>query len=245
MLERDVADGVHRVEHAHTNFYVVQDGAGVTVVDAGFPNSWALLEDALRALGRSLADVVALVLTHAHADHLGFAERARRELRVPVFLHERDVTLSRHPLRYEHERSAARYAHPRLLGPLVAMARAGALATKPLADARAFGDEPALDVPGGLVPVRTPGHTHGHTSFHLPGRGVVIAGDALVTHNPYTGGRTPQIMAAASNVDSLEALASLARIADTGAAVVLPGHGPPWTAGAAEAVRLARAAGPS
>jgi hypothetical protein len=27
--------------------------------------------------------------------------------------------------------------------------------------------------------------------------------------------------------------------------VLLPGHGEPWTGGAAEAVRLARAAGPS
>ena len=35
-------------------------------------------------MGRTLADVRAVVLTHGHSDHIGFAERARREQGVPV-----------------------------------------------------------------------------------------------------------------------------------------------------------------
>jgi len=35
-----------------------------------------------------------------------------------------------------------------------------------------------LEVPGRLVPVPTPGHTSGLCAFHLPERGVLIAGDA-------------------------------------------------------------------
>jgi glyoxylase-like metal-dependent hydrolase (beta-lactamase superfamily II) len=91
----------------------------------------------------------------------------------------------------------------------------------------------------------TPGHTHGHCSLHLADRGVLIAGDAFVTYNPYTASSGPQIVSGAATADSAQALASLDALARTGAGVALTGHGPPWTDGIAEAVDRARAAGPS
>ena len=45
-----------------------------------------------------------MVLTGAHFEHLGFAAKARSELGVPVYVHENDVPLTRHPWRYDHER---------------------------------------------------------------------------------------------------------------------------------------------
>src|SRR4051794_32788916 len=97
MLDLNVADGVHRVVDAYTNWYLVEDEAGLTVVDAGVPTSWRSLHAALAALGRSSRDLRAVVLTHAHFDHVGFAERARRELEIPVYVHEDDAPLTRHP----------------------------------------------------------------------------------------------------------------------------------------------------
>lgn len=41
MLERDAAEGIHRVEDGYVNFYPVEDGPAVTVVDTGHPRSWA------------------------------------------------------------------------------------------------------------------------------------------------------------------------------------------------------------
>ena len=73
----------------------------------------------------------------------------------------------------------------------------------------------------------------------------MIAGDALVTFNPYTGGEGPQIVAAAATADSRQALSSLDGLAATGARTVLPGHGEPWRQGAREAVEQARAIGPT
>lgn len=245
MLQRDVAEGVHRVEDAYVNWYLVEDGASLTIVDCGLPRSWRSLQTALADLGRTSADVEAVIVTHAHADHVGFAERARREWHVPVWLHERDRTLSKHPLKYEKEHSPLRHANAHTLRLAVAMGRAGALRTPGLGDVRGFSDEPELDVPGRPKTVFTPGHTHGHTAFHFADRGVVIAGDALATIEPYSGRRGAYLVSGAAAVDSSVAVASLQRIADTAAGTVLVGHGPPWTRGAQAAVDEAREHGPS
>jgi glyoxylase-like metal-dependent hydrolase (beta-lactamase superfamily II) len=245
VLTRDVAEGIHRVEHARTNWYLVEDGDAVTIVDCGFPRSWSGLHSALAELGRSPGQVEAVVLTHAHPDHIGFAERARTEWDVPVWLHERDRSLSRHPFNYEKEHSPLRHVNPYTLRSAAMMGAMGALLTKPIGDVRAFATGDVLDVPGHPVPVHTPGHTHGHSAFHFADRGAVLVGDALATIEPYSGRRGPRLVSGAANVDSREALASLQRIAETGAETVLVGHGPPWTGGAQDAVDRAREYGPS
>ncbi len=84
MFTRDVAPGVHRVEDAFTNWYIIEAEDGLTIVDAGVPASWYSLLGAIEQLGRPIEDVRALVLTHAHFDHVGFAERLRARHGVPV-----------------------------------------------------------------------------------------------------------------------------------------------------------------
>src|SRR5215213_4136041 len=124
MLQTDVAPGVHRIEDAYTNWYLLEDGDRLTIVDTGVPDSWGSLTSALSRLGRSTADVAAVVLTHAHFDHVGFAERARRELGVPVWVHADDAPLTRNPKGYDHERARARYlVNPRALPIMASLLR--------------------------------------------------------------------------------------------------------------------------
>ncbi|HET6551572.1 MAG TPA: MBL fold metallo-hydrolase [Solirubrobacter sp.] len=234
---------MHRVEDANTNWYVVEGDDGLTIVDAGVPDSWGSLLDALVQLGRQPADVRALVLTHAHFDHVGFAERARVELRVPVYVHERDLSLTRHPTRYEHERSRIPYLTTQVHAmPIVAaFVRHRAFWPTPLSEATTYVDG-ELPVPGRPRVVPSPGHTFGHCALHLPDRGVLLAGDAVVTLDPYTGRTGPRIVARAATADSALNLASLDALAATGAATVLTGHGEPWREGAETIVAAARAA---
>ncbi|HEY3944006.1 MAG TPA: MBL fold metallo-hydrolase, partial [Solirubrobacteraceae bacterium] len=78
--------GVLRLGSSMVNWYAVEDGGRLTIIDAGMPKQAETLEADLRSVGRELSDIEAVVLTHAHPDHIGVAGflRARG---VPVYVH--------------------------------------------------------------------------------------------------------------------------------------------------------------
>src|SRR3954452_10952932 len=245
-LQLNVAPGIHRVEDCYTNWYLVEEDGRVCVVDAGVPSSWESLQEALSRIGRNPHDVEAAVLTHAHFDHVGFAEKARTELNVPVYVHENDVPLTRHPWRYDFERPRSFYfaTQPQALPIVADFLRNRAFWPSPVKEVVRYTDGP-LPVPGAPRVIPCPGHTLGHCALHLADRDVVIAGDAIVTLDPYTGRRGPRIVAGAATVDSERNLRTLDAIAETAARTLLVGHGEPWTQGADAAVAGARRAGPA
>ena len=246
MLHADAAPGVHRVEDDSTNWYILEGDDGLTIVDAGVPRSWDSLHEALRSIGRSPGEIRAVVLTHAHFDHVGFAERARRELGVPVYVHKNDVPLTQHPWRYDHERPRAWYlaTQIRALPNVARFVRDRAFWPPPIRAVVRYGDDAgSLPVPGAPRVVPTAGHTLGHCCLHLPDRDAVIAGDAVVMLDPYTGLKGPRLVARAAVADSQRNLRTLDALAATGARIVLTGHGEPWTRGAESIVEQARAAG--
>jgi glyoxylase-like metal-dependent hydrolase (beta-lactamase superfamily II) len=244
MLEENVAPGVHRIADAFTNWYLVEEDSRLTIVDAGVPSSWDSLQEALGRIGRGRDDIGAVVLTHAHFDHVGFAERARTELNVPVYVHENDVPVTKHPWRYDHERHRAYYfaTQPKALPIVATFLRHRAFWPAPIQEVTRY-ENGVLPVPGMPRVVFSPGHTLGHCALHLPDRDALIAGDAIVTLDPYTARTGPRLVARAATVDSERNLASLEALADTGAGTVLMGHGEPWTDGVASLVAEAREAG--
>src|SRR3954447_16865671 len=245
MLHTNVAEGVHRIEDAYTNWYLIEDGGRLTVVDAGVPTSWDSLHDALRVLGRTTGDIDAVVLTHAHFDHVGFAEKARTQLGVPVHVHENDAPLARHPARYDHERHPIFYFATQVRAlPIVAeFVRTRAFLAPAIGEVVRYEGGATLPVPGSPRVLFTPGHTTGHCSLHLPERDAVIAGDAIVTLDPYTARRGPRLVARAATADVDRNLRTLDALVETGARTVLVGHGEPITSGGEAAVAAAPGAG--
>jgi glyoxylase-like metal-dependent hydrolase (beta-lactamase superfamily II) len=237
----EVAPGIHRLGNELVNYYLVEADGGLLVVDAGLAGFYDELEGLLRSRGRTVADIDALLLTHAHPDHVGIAERVR-QAGVPVRVHEADADQARTGKSHPREGGILPYVRHRAFWRLMATAaRNGGLKTVKIAEVAPLGE---LDVPGRPRAIHTPGHSPGHVVFHFEQLGALIAGDALCTYNPLTGRPGPQLMPRAFAWSNDQALESLSRLEDL-EGVVLPGHGDPWTGGAAAAVARAREAGPS
>jgi glyoxylase-like metal-dependent hydrolase (beta-lactamase superfamily II) len=207
----EVAEGIHRLTNGVANFYLIEESGKLVLVDAGAPKDWALITQAALGLGKVAGDLDAVLLTHAHTDHTGFAEEARATTGARVWIHEHDV----------------RSARTGKVGP-----RDGKQSAYLLRGAF-WRTVLVLGMRGGtkIIPIR---EVSGFSD-----------GEVLCTHNAYTGRVGPQIMPSGLNADTPRALASLANLTGIKAGVLLPGHGESWTGGVEEAIRQARAAGPS
>jgi len=232
-----ISDGIHRLGSGLINAYLLADGGGVTIIDAGLPGYWSVLPAELAAMGRSLADVRAVVLTHGHSDHIGFAERARKERGVPVWVHELDALLAQGKVPNPARGMGPVRPLP-LLRFLALSMRLGGWHIDRLGEVATFGDGATLDVPGSPSVVLLPGHTPGNAALHVPDRDALFIGDAIQTVAVTTGITGPQI--APFTADADQALASLDRLAGIDARWILPGHGQPWTGGMTAAIAAVR-----
>lgn len=236
------AEGVLRLGSSLINWYLVADDDGVVLIDAGAPRHRPQLEEGLEQLGRRIEDVRAVVLTHADADHKGFAEKLRVERGVPVHVHSDDERLATSGKK-DREASIRPYLRHAAAWKLIGALAAGGI-PKNVSEVRTFEDEAVLDVPGRPRVIHAPGHTHGCVAFHFERHDVLIVGDVLYGFGVLTGRQGPQIGPRAFNASSEQALASLSRLEGLDAKVVLFGHGEPWTQGVDAAVAAARATGP-
>ena len=232
-----IGPSLHRLGPGNVNAYLIEDAGEVTIVDAGLPAFWADLPAELAAMGRTLDDVRALVLTHGHSDHIGFAERMRRERAVVPRIHELDAAMARGEVKPQNQQSG-KIRLGSLVGFLLFGIRRGALRTTPLAEVATFGDGATLDIPGAPRVIHVPGHSPGNSALWFVGHDALLVGDAFATLAVTSGEVGPRIAPFTSEPG--EALASLARIEDVEARWALPGHGEPWTGGVAQAVAAVR-----
>jgi glyoxylase-like metal-dependent hydrolase (beta-lactamase superfamily II) len=93
---QEVAPGVYRLGTPLVNWYLVKDGGGLTVVDAGLPGFRSSLETDLAGLGAAIGDIEAVILTHSDSDHTGLAP-ALQEAGARVLIHAADEPKLRNP----------------------------------------------------------------------------------------------------------------------------------------------------
>jgi glyoxylase-like metal-dependent hydrolase (beta-lactamase superfamily II) len=239
-IAMQLAPGLHRIGNDIVAAYLVEDDSGITLIDAGLPGHWSDLKAELDSMGRTLDDIRALVLTHGDSDHVGFAERLRRERGVPVYVHAADAARARGEVTSKPAWGTMR------LGPVLrflgyAIAKRG-LRTTHLTSVTEIADGEVLDAPGSPRIIGLPGHSPGSIAIHVPFVDAVFVGDALTTRHVLTGELGPQ---PAPFTDELaRALASLERLRATAATWVLPGHGVPWSQGVDAAVDAVTDAAP-
>lgn len=238
-----IADGAYAVVGRLVNWVVLVDGDALTLVDAGYPGQLDALEASVRALGHRLEQVEAVLVTHAHVDHVGTLPELVARHATPVLTGAVEAAHARREFLEQAGVSAvlAKAWRPRWARWLVGAARVGVAREVAVPSAAALDQAAALDLPGRPVPVPTPGHTTGHTAFGLPAVGAVITGDALVTGHPTSARPGPQLLDDVFHHDTSRARdAGLDALAALDADVVVPGHGPVHRGPVADAVARAR-----
>ncbi|MCC2031236.1 MBL fold metallo-hydrolase [Microbacterium allomyrinae] len=172
------------------SFYI--DAPKPAIIDTGVTESPANMAAQLETLGRSVADVRWILLTHGHIDHMGgttgLYERTGRQ--ADVVIHEADVAFLRSREAHVEEWRQGR----------------GRWLTDPEGEAheiellRAAIDgemEPSIIVTGGEtlalgdgIEMRVhsiPGHTEGAVAYELVGHGDVFVGDAVQAYGAASG----------------------------------------------------------
>jgi glyoxylase-like metal-dependent hydrolase (beta-lactamase superfamily II) len=211
------------------------------VIDAGLPGHWKELQAELATMGRSLDDVRGVVLTHGDTDHLGFAERLRKEKGVPIYVHELDAARAR-----GEDKSNGSWGKVKP-GPLLRFlwysGRRGGFRVPPVTEVSTFSGDDVLDLPGSPVIIHLPGHTPGSVAIHVPAADALFVGDALTTGHVLTGEKGPQ--PAPFTLEPELALKSLSKLEGMQASWLLPGHGPPWQGTVVDALGQIREAAAS
>lgn len=212
-----VADRVWQVAVVpYVNVFAIRDDDGVTLVDTALGGRADAMIDKLGGLGIRPSDVIRILLTHCHPDHAGGAARliergASRDVRVgPADL---DTVRGEAP---QPPRDASTLA-----GRLFERISGGEVGITPVASASTIEDGDELPVGGGCVAVATPGHSPGHTAFHLTSRGLLIGGD--VVFNVFKLRPSPGFLCSDIAVNR----ASVRRLAECEPSTLVLAHGDP------------------
>ncbi len=164
-----VANGVHAIG-GYVNAFLVDGDEGVVLIDTGLPKKEGLIENGLAAIGRSPSDIVAILVTHSHVDHIGGAAEIKAASGASLYASHRDTKAI--------EGAAPIPAPPMMKGPMKVMLRLMPKPT-PVAVDHSISEVDDSSLPGDLTAVDTPGHTPGHTSFLLArDGGILFVGDA-------------------------------------------------------------------
>jgi glyoxylase-like metal-dependent hydrolase (beta-lactamase superfamily II) len=209
----ELAPGVHRIPTGvGNNAFLVDGGEGMILVDVGWQGAPARIESAVTELGRTLADIRQIVLTHAHPDHVRGAADLRARTGASVLIHHADAGW----LRAGRVPPAGRAGR---LGRLVD--RVPLLHWRPLEPDGVLTDGDYVGRSSGLRVIHTPGHTPGHIALLHEPTDTVFVGDAI-----FGRGAALSLGPAALAADPLARPAGLARLPRTVRAVGLA-HGDP------------------
>jgi glyoxylase-like metal-dependent hydrolase (beta-lactamase superfamily II) len=209
----ELRDGVWCYECKGVNAYLVADGDGITVVDAGTPFDAARAEGAVDAAGYDLSAVNRVLVTHYDFDHVGSV--AKLSVDAPVYVGHEDADL------------LTGQGRPPLTGakPLLQLALGPLVPDVPTDRVRRVEDG---DEMGGFTAYHTPGHTPGHVAYVHEEREAAFLGDLVVERD---GRLRPSPWFISYDTDAVErSVGDLAERAPPFEALGM-GHGTPFERG--------------
>lgn len=174
MSATPVVPGLWAVKIKFVNAFLLDAGDGLTLIDTGIPGSVPTIREAVRSIGRDLADIRHILVTHCHSDHAGSLAELKRLTGAPAYMHPVDAALVREGRCMRPVRPAPGL-FPALFYRLMSR-------IAPRAIEAAEVDHEVHDgetMPGGLRAIHVPGHCAGQLAFLWPEHGgVLLAADA-------------------------------------------------------------------
>lgn len=171
-----ITEHVYSVDALASSVYLLVDPEGVTLVDAGFPGTMALVAAALDSLGRGPGDLRNVLVTHCHPDHAGGLAEMEKATNARAWMHPADAAMVRTGRGFRPWKLAPGFGN-RLFARRVI--KRSPQTCEPAEVHNEVRDGETIPIAGGILAVGTPGHTLGHLAFHWPGDGgVLFAGDA-------------------------------------------------------------------
>jgi len=230
----EVAPGVYFTRGAAANWTALTDGDEVTLIDCGYPGDLAEVRRSLDAVAAhsGARRLRAILITHAHSDHIGnlAALTAEHSPGVAVLTSAAEAPhVRREVLHQVGVGDVLRHPTPRVLRWALHAVRARGLGDVAFSAVTEHPMGGALDIPGHPVPIASPGHTPGHTAYLLRDHGIVVTGDAVITAHPTVRRQGTQLLPPMFNYDTERMRVTLADLAALGADRFLPGHGPVGT----------------
>ena len=197
------------------NVYLVRDGEGVLLFDAGIK----AMTNAVAAAGASMGGITRVVLGHAHADHRGVATG----LGVPVYCHPADRDDAEGDGGESYFDFSKLDPHGRFLLPRMLKWWDGGPVR--IAGTVQQGEEIA-----GFRVVHLPGHAPGLIGLWRDPDRLALTSDCFYTVDPQTGRKgAPRVPHPAFNFDTEQARASIRKLAALEPAAAWPGHADPLT----------------
>jgi len=238
----EVEPDVFLVRGRDVNWVILREGGELTLIDAGYPGDADAVESSVRQLGYRPEDVRAILVTHAHADHVGAVNPFHDRFGTTVLLDPVEVPHARRDYLEQvgPGQIAANIWRRGVLTWTLRITRNGALRDVAAPHATAFELGGPLDLPGRPTPVPTHGHTSGHCTFALPDVGAVVVGDELMTGHALGRREGPQLLPPMFHQGGGDVAKALDTPAGLDADVLLPGHGPVHHGPIADAVAVAR-----
>jgi glyoxylase-like metal-dependent hydrolase (beta-lactamase superfamily II) len=211
----------------YTLAYLLEGRSGPALVDTGFPTreGWSALVDGIKQTGHEVSEIRYVLVTHAHADHMGMVGRLREESGALLGMHDAEAAVLREAVNWRprtEEWLRARGAGEDELREILGMMTRGRERDANLSQpdfSIGHGDLP-LGAGSSLRAVWTPGHTPGHLCFYDEQREVLLTGDHVLPRiTPHIG------LGPGATGDQLgDFLASLRELTDYSPREVLPAH---------------------
>lgn len=172
---KQITNSLYQLNLGPVNTFIIDDTAGLTLIDTGLKGSISKIFSALEKAGKSPRDIRRIILTHAHPDHAGSAAELKKRLNIPVFAHIDAVRLIESGLSGDRPI----YLSPGLDNWLIynLFIRSAGNTIDSLTIDQHLNDRDILPFAGGIQVMHTPGHATGHISLLLKQERVLIAGD--------------------------------------------------------------------